>query len=303
MTVDNLSNKIGFLKGRVELVSIRSNTSFRTEPALGTISGKISEGRIDIKSKTLGVKRTTSTINNYKATWSTFRKWMLRTDPDLQDAGQATQVDHHKWTREAVFSDEIVNILSQANIDAVEVMDYIDGSRRSILRNKEGTVHADHLDSWVRSAYIGGYLPISTGELLNDMNYRNGSLQFTPEGGKLVTELIWEEARMQVSTANIGINAMMRKLVRCLIINGDLHVTNLPNMTDMHIEQLLCNDGRSIREEYERLLMESWRIRLTREKPNVTAEKTILSKLYLAMPLIGRRFDCRNFARHPGDDQ
>lgn len=93
MTVDNLSNKIGFLKGRVELVSIRSNTSFRTEPALGTISGKISEGRIDIKSKTLGVKRTTSTINNYKATWSTFRKWMLRTDPDLQDAGQATQKD------------------------------------------------------------------------------------------------------------------------------------------------------------------------------------------------------------------
>ncbi|WP_339293451.1 HD domain-containing protein [Paenibacillus sp. FSL W8-0187] len=207
--------------------------------------------------------------------------------PFSQTLDSLEGVDHHKWTREAVFSDEIVNILSQANIDAVEVMDYIDGSRRSILRNKEGTVHADHLDSWVRSAYIGGYLPISTGELLNDMNYRNGSLQFTPEGGKLVTELIWEEARMQVSTANIGINAMMRKLVRCLIINGDLDVTNLPNMTDMHIEQLLCNDGRSIREEYERLLMESWRIRVTREKPNVTAEKTILSKLYLAMPLIG----------------
>lgn len=34
-----------------------------------------------------------STINNYKATWSTFRKWMLRTDPDLQDAGHATQKD------------------------------------------------------------------------------------------------------------------------------------------------------------------------------------------------------------------
>ncbi|MGG3278976.1 tyrosine-type recombinase/integrase [Paenibacillus solani] len=35
----------------------------------------------------------TSTINNYKATWSTFKKWILRTDPDLQDAGQATQKD------------------------------------------------------------------------------------------------------------------------------------------------------------------------------------------------------------------
>lgn len=25
----------------------------------------------------------TSTINNYKAAWGTFRKWMLRADPDL----------------------------------------------------------------------------------------------------------------------------------------------------------------------------------------------------------------------------
>ncbi|PJN51245.1 hypothetical protein PAEVO_43360 [Paenibacillus sp. GM2FR] len=35
----------------------------------------------------------TSTINNYKATWGTFRKWMLRTDPDLQDTSHATQKD------------------------------------------------------------------------------------------------------------------------------------------------------------------------------------------------------------------
>jgi uncharacterized protein len=195
-------------------------------------------------------------------------------------------VDHHQWTREAVFSEEVVNILSHANIHTVEVMDYIDGSRRSMLRNKDGTLHADHLDSWVRSAFIGGYMPISTGELLNEMNYRNGSLQFTPEAGKRVTELIWEEARMHASPANISINAMMRKLVRRLIIKGELEATKLPTMTDMHIEQLLRNDG-CTREEYEKLLMESWRIRVTREKPTSTSETAILSKLYLAMPLIG----------------
>ncbi|CAH1198769.1 hypothetical protein PAECIP111893_01096 [Paenibacillus plantiphilus] len=195
-------------------------------------------------------------------------------------------VDHHQWTREAVFSEEIVTILSHANIHTAEVMDYIDGSRRSLLRNTDGILHADHLDSWVRSAFVGGYMPFSTVELLNEMNYRNGSLQFTPAAGKRVTELIWEEARMHTSPANIGINAIMRKLVRRLIIHNELEVARLPAMTDAHIEQLLRSNG-DTHEEYEGLLMESWRIRVTREKPDVTAETAIVSKLYLAMPLIG----------------
>jgi len=195
-------------------------------------------------------------------------------------------VNHHQWTREAVFSEEIVRILSRADIHTDEVMDYIDGSRRSLLRNKDGTLHADHLDSWVRSAFVGGYLPFSTGELLKEMDYRDGSLQFKPEAGRRVTELIWEEARMHASPANIGINTMMRKLVQRLNIKGKLEIAKLPAMTDLHIEQLLQND-RDTYEEYEKLLKQSWRIRVTREKPAVTAETAILSKLYLAMPLVG----------------
>ena len=91
---------------------------------------------------------------------------------------------------------------------------------------------------------------------------------------------------MHASPANIGINAMMRKLVRRLIIKGELEVTRLPTMTDAQIEQLLCSNGET-KEEYEKLLMESWRIRVTREEPAIAAETAILSKLYLALPLIG----------------
>jgi HD superfamily phosphohydrolase len=61
-------------------------------------------------------------------------------------------VDHHRWTQEVVFSEAVVNILSLANIHPADVMNYIDGTWRSMVRNKDGTLHADHLDSWVRSA-------------------------------------------------------------------------------------------------------------------------------------------------------
>lgn len=194
-------------------------------------------------------------------------------------------VDHHPWTRQAVYSEEIAAILSRAGIDASDLMDYIEGARCSLLRNRDGHLHADHLDSWVRSAYAGGYLPCTTSELLRETAYRNGSLQFTLEAGKHIIDLIREEACMHASPANIGANAMFRKLVRRLVARDKLDVTRLPTMTDAHMEQLLYSDG-DTREPYERLLMESWRIRVTRTQPAVPAETAMLRKLYLAMPLV-----------------
>ena len=194
-------------------------------------------------------------------------------------------VDHHPWTRQAVNSEEIAAILSRSGIDAADVMGYIEGTRCSLLRNQEGHLHADHLDSWVRSAYVGGYLPCATSELLRETDYRDGSLHFTLEAGKRIIDLIGEEARMHASPANIGANAIFRKLVRRLIVKGKLDAARLPTMTDAQIEQLLYSDE-DTREQYERLLMESWRIRVTRAQPAVPAETAMLRKLYLAMPLI-----------------
>ncbi|MCY7487789.1 tyrosine-type recombinase/integrase [Paenibacillus alvei] len=39
------------------------------------------------------------TIANYRATWSKFQKWMLKSDPGLHDAGQATQKDIADYKR------------------------------------------------------------------------------------------------------------------------------------------------------------------------------------------------------------
>lgn len=194
-------------------------------------------------------------------------------------------VDHHSWTQEVVYSEEVASILTESSIQPEEVMEYIEGTRRSLVRNKEGAVHADHLDSWVRSAYIGGYLPVSITELLDSITYVDGNLHFTADAARHVLGLIWEEARMHGSPANIGINAMLKKLVNQLITGGKLDMTRLLSMTDAHIEQLLLNDGNT-KIEYEQLLMESWRVCVTRDQPAVAAEITSLDKLYLAMPLV-----------------
>ncbi|HZG57248.1 HD domain-containing protein [Paenibacillus sp.] len=195
-------------------------------------------------------------------------------------------VDHHQWTRQAVCSAEIADILTKEKMDPAEVLAYIDGTRRSLLRNADGALHADHLDSWVRSAFAGGYLPASTRRIMAGIDYRNGSLRFTLTAGRTVAKLIFEEASMHGSPANIGINAMLRKLVLRLITEGKLEVAALPAMTDAHVEQLLRSEE-STCEAYEKLLTESWRIRVTREQPAVPAETAALRKLYLAMPLVG----------------
>jgi len=218
----------------------------------------------------------------------------LRAAALLHDAGHAPfshtlegleGVDHHRWTRAAVCSEEIERILARSNVQPDEVMAYIDGTKRSLLRNQDGTLHADHLDSYVRSAYYGGYLRVSARELLSGMTFSDDSLQFSSEMGRTVADLIWEEARMHGSPANIGINAMLRKLVRRLFDEGKLTAASLPAMQDAHIEQLL-RESASTREEYERLLTESWRIGVARDRPAVPAETASLNKLYLSLPLV-----------------
>ncbi|MGC5774443.1 tyrosine-type recombinase/integrase [Paenibacillus pabuli] len=44
------------------------------------------------------------TICNYMSTWNKFEKWVLRSDPDLKDAGESTQKDISDYKQYMVFS-------------------------------------------------------------------------------------------------------------------------------------------------------------------------------------------------------
>jgi HD superfamily phosphohydrolase len=86
-------------------------------------------------------------------------------------------VDHRRWTEEIITDSEVTDILNDAKIQISLILDLIEGRQSSILSNKSGYLHLDHLDSWVRSAYASGTLKLTPNEIINKLSIVNDYVQ------------------------------------------------------------------------------------------------------------------------------
>jgi HD superfamily phosphohydrolase len=225
---------------------------------------------------------------------------LLRVAALLHDVGHAPfshaleqldGVDHHHWTVECLLSPPVADILARHDLEPQSVVDCVDGNPVSILKNRDGVLHADHLDSWVRSAQAGGILPQPAPEILARLHSAGSHLETDIETAELLVDLIVAEARFHCSAANLGPNTILAHLVQRLFDAGSLTPSELTAMTDTEVERRLFETP-ATKEEAKRLWYRSQTIaarRLDNGDAPPGAHLVEMDRLYLAMPLVDGR--------------
>jgi len=193
--------------------------------------------------------------------------------------------DHHVRSEEVLASEEVQEALSGLKRD--EVLDLIEGDIPSPLRNRDQVLHADHLDSWVRSAAAFGILPVPAPELLRGYRLLGPHLEADADAAALTLRLIVHEARYHASAENIGPVTVLRALTQRLIGAGGLPPAELGGLTDGELLALLRRHPATA-EETGRLLYRPHELRVVRagEAAPDQAYRYSLNKLYLTLPRI-----------------
>ncbi len=225
---------------------------------------------------------------------------LLRVAALLHDVGHAPfchalerldGVDHHRWTVDRILSPPISDVLAQHGIGARDVLECIDGKPSNCLRNRDGILHADHLDSWVRSAQAGGILPLPAHQLLARLRLSGPHLDTDVETAELLVGLIVAEARLHCSPSNVGTNVLLKHLVQQALDAGVLAADDLATMTDEQVQHILFETPVTA-EEARRLWFQPHAIvvrRLGDEDVPSDAYRVEINRLYLDMPLTDGR--------------
>lgn len=201
-------------------------------------------------------------------------------------------VDHHRWTEDLVRAEPIAGLLRAAGLEPERVLALAEGDTPSVLKNRAGVLHLDHLDSFLRSGRARGTLPRPPRTIAAGLRRDGPWVAMDAATAEELETLILEEARLHADALNLGAGAVLSALAGRLVAAGLLEVEALPTMVDAELAALLLAHE-ATREEARRLWLEPHRLRLRRLAPGeplpAGAYEAVKERLYLDPPrVLGR---------------
>jgi uncharacterized protein len=194
-------------------------------------------------------------------------------------------VNHHRMTETLLDKSPLDKLLE--DVYKHELTKLIRGETQSVLKDKQNSVNADNLDSWVRGGTSLGIQFDAPQQLLKKFALRDGFLETDTDTAVTFARLIIEAAKGQLEPLDLAANALLSNLVGELIDEGALTIEQLPHMIDAELTNLLLHTPRT-KERARVLLFEpySLRVRPLKKGESTEGEISVQPYLYLAMPRV-----------------
>ena len=148
-------------------------------------------------------------------------------------------IDHHAAFSAALDTGALGSWLRGRGVDVERVAALVDGSEPSPLRNREGWLHADHLDSFVRGAAWRGRVRVDPGQVLHGLRLDGPHLAFDARHADDLLAAVLDEARFQLGPVDVGADAWLIEAVGRSVALGALGLDELPSLRDAELDERL----------------------------------------------------------------
>jgi hypothetical protein len=164
-------------------------------------------------------------------------------------------LDHHAIGMRLLRTAPVGPVLDAHGVDLADVLAALAGPSASPLRNGEGLLNLDHLDSFVRSGRDAARLDTDPPALLDRLELHGAAVSADHATAETLIGLVGAEARLHTSWDNVGPVSVVRRLARRLIEGGAVAPGRLARMTDAQLwsafESLEATRGEAALLHYE----------------------------------------------------
>lgn len=148
-------------------------------------------------------------------------------------------VDHHRSFERAI-DGELRAPLRAAGVDTDRVRDLVLGAERSPLRNRDGDLHLDHLDSFVRGARArGAEVELDAPALVRSLRWDGAVVRAGAAFAEPLLGAILDEARWHRHPVDLGARAWLVELTRRALDAGCLDLGAVTEAVDADLDAAL----------------------------------------------------------------
>lgn len=192
--------------------------------------------------------------------------------------------NHHTLTEDQISGDEVSSILRAHGFAPDRIIEIL--NHDSPLSHKTSYLSADHLDSFLRDAYMLGGVSIHPASVLKNIRFNDKFVEADLTTSRYIMRAIHFDHASFLHPLVLALDALLTKAIAIFADNHRLDLQFIVPLTNNELLQVLLNSGiEEVREILSIIMWQPERVIIYSEEV-AGAEKAEVSKVYDKTPLV-----------------